>query len=100
MKLNLVADYELPNGKRFVTSFVIHESHNLVGLVGMCSVSFPTVGGDWVYFKPKSLTMCESGRKAEMVAKEWERLYKEAGRLYDYSPVDPYEYHKYTEGAA
>ena len=32
--------------------------------------------------------MCESGKKAEEVARAWERGYRDEGRLYDFSPVD------------
>ena len=95
MKLNLVADYELPNGKRFVATFAIHESNNLVGLLNLCALSFPVSGGGFERFAPKFLLMCESGRKAEAVAHEWESGYKEQGRLYNYEPLDVLEVHKF-----
>ena len=95
MKLNLVADYELPNGKRFVATFAIHESSNLVGLLNLCALSFPVSGGGFEHFAPKFLLMCESGRKAEAVAHEWENDYKAQGRLYDYEQLDALEVHKF-----
>ena len=97
MKLNLVADYELPGGKRFVATFAIHESNNLAGLSGLCTLSFPVSGGGFERFAPKCLTMCESGRKAEAVAKGWESDYKEQGRLYNYEPLDVLEVYKFKK---
>ena len=97
MKLNLVADYELPGGKRFVATFAIHESNNLVGLPSLCTLSFPVSGGGFERFAPKFLLMCESGRKAEAVAQGWESGYKEQGRLYNYEPLDVLEVHKFKK---
>lgn len=92
MKLNLVADYTVPGtgGKRFVAAFAIDASHNLMGLPGLVSLSFPVRGGWCIAARPISLTMCESKRKAEMVEDDWRELYTLDGRLWDYSPVDPY----------
>ena len=95
MKLNLVADYELPGGKRFVATFSIHESNNLVGLLNLCALSFPVSGGGFERFTPKSLTMCESERKAKAVAQVWKNDYKAQGRLYDYEQLDVLEVHKF-----
>ena len=44
MKLNLVADYDV-FGKKFCTTFAIHQSKNLVRLREMCSMDFPVRGG-------------------------------------------------------
>ena len=93
MKLNLVADYLVPGtgGKRFVTTFAIDASNNLMGLPGMVAISFPVRGGGGcIVARPISLTMCESKRKAEVVEDDWRENYKRDGRLWDYSPVDPY----------
>lgn len=92
MKLNLVADYLVPGtgGKRFVVSFAIDASNNLIGLPGLVAMSFPVRGGGCIVARPISLTMCESKRKAEMAEDDWRELYKLDGRLWDYSPVDPY----------
>ena len=91
MKLNLVADYVVPGtgGKRFVTTFAIHASNNLMGLSDMVSLSFPAYCPTCT-LRPKTLTMCESAKKAESVASAWRADYKRDGRLWDYSPVDPY----------
>ena len=99
MKLNVVADFDIC-GKRFAAAFAVDASLNLVGLQGLTSLAFPMSDNTFVHIAPKFLLMCESGKKADRVAEAWNLGYKEAGRLYDYSPVDPYEYHKYTEGAA
>lgn len=92
MKLNLVADYVVPgtSGKRFVASFAIDASQNLIGLPGMVAMSFPVRGGGCIVARPISLTMCESRRRAEMVEDDWRELYTLDGRLWDYLPVDPY----------
>ena len=92
MKLNLVADYLVPGTgeKRFVAAFAIDASRNLMGLPGMVGMSFPVRGGGCIVARPISLTMCESRRKAEMVEGDWREAYKRDGRLWDYSPVDPY----------
>lgn len=92
MKLNLVADYVVPGtgGKRFVASFAIDASRNLMGLPELVAISFPVRGGGCIVARPISLTMCESKRKAEAVADDWCDTYKRDGRLWDYSPVDPY----------
>ena len=88
MKLNLVADYELPNGMRCVSTFAIHESNNLVGLRDMTSQTFPVTGGGWLRVYPNTVLMCESARKARTVMQAWERDYEAQGRLWDYKPVD------------
>lgn len=92
MKLNLVADYVVPGtgGKRFVTAFAIDASRNLMGLPGMVAMSFPVRGGGCIVARPTSLTMCESKRRACAVEGDWRETYKRDGRLWDYSPVDPY----------
>lgn len=92
MKLNLVADYLVPGtgGKRFVASFAIDASRNLMGLPGMVAMSFAARGGGCIVARPISLTMCASKRKAEAVEDDWRETYKRNGRLWDYSPVDPY----------
>lgn len=92
MKLNLVADYVVPGtgGKRFVAAFAIDASQNLMGLFDMVAQSFPARGGDFVTARPKTLTMCESLRRACAVENDWRENYKRDGRLWDYSPVDPY----------
>lgn len=102
MKLNLVADYVVPGtgGKRFVTTFAIHASNNLVGLSDMVAMSFPVRGGDFVVARPKTLTMCESQRRACAVEDDWRETYKRDGRLWDYSPVDPYWAAKEQESEA
>lgn len=91
MKLNLVADYLVPGtgGKRFVTTFAIHASNNLIGLSEMVSMSFPAYCPTCTR-RPETLTMCESAKKAESVASAWREAYKRDGRLWDYSPVYPY----------
>lgn len=91
MKLNLVADYLVPGtgGKRFVASFAIHASNNLIGLLDMVSMSFPAYCPTCTR-RPETLIMCESAKKAESVASAWRADYKRDGRLWDYSPVDPY----------
>lgn len=99
MKLNVVADFDIC-GKRFAAAFAVDASLNLVGLPGLTSLAFPMSDHTFVHIAPKFLLMCESAKKADRVAEAWNAGYKEAGRLYDYSPVDPYEYQKYTEGAA
>lgn len=102
MKLNLVADYVVPGtgGKRFVASFAIDASNNLMGLPGMVGMSFPVRGGGCIVARPTSLTMCESRRKAEMVEHDWRETYKRDGRLWDYSPIDPYWAAKEQESEA
>ena len=100
MKLNLVADYVVPGtgGKRFVASFAIDASNNLMGLPGLVSLSFPVRGSGCIVVRPISLTMCESRRKAEMVEDDNRDLYKLDGRWWDYSPIDPYLAAKEQEG--
>ena len=87
MKLNLVADYELPNGKRHVWNFAIHESNNLAGLREMSALEFPVMGGGWVRVCPISIQMCASARKAADVARAWVGDYEAQGRLWDYKPI-------------
>ena len=93
MKLNLVADYDIM-GKRFATAFSIDASQNLAGLQELTSLRFPATDGDFIAIKPKFLLMCESGKKAEKVANEWKAGYKAEGWLYDFLPVDRYEFLK------
>ena len=93
MKLNLVADYDIL-GKRFVASFSIHSSQNLVGLTSLTSLQFPTTDGGFVTIAPKSLQMCETKKKAEATETQWRESYKAEGKLYDYTPIDIYEYMK------
>ena len=87
MKLNLVADYELPNGKRHVGKFALHESNNLAGLREMSALAFPIMGGGWVRVCPSTILMCASARKAADVVTEWEHDYEAQGRLWDYKPI-------------
>lgn len=87
MKLNLVADYDI-NGKRMVRSFAIDGSNNLVRLTSLTSQLVPTTDGGFAEVAPKTLHMCESGKKAEEVAREWEEQYRKDGRLYDFRPID------------
>ena len=87
MKLNLVADYDI-NGKRIVKSFAIDGSNNLVRLTSLTSILVPTTDGGFAEVAAKTLHMCESGKKAEEVAREWEEQYRKDGRLYDFKPID------------
>ena len=87
MKLNLVADYDI-NGKRIVKSFAIDGSNNLVRLTSLTSILVPTTDGGFAEVAAKTLHMCESGKKAEEVAREWEKQYRKDGRLYDFKPID------------
>ena len=93
MKLNLVADYDIC-GKRFVSSFSIDSSNNLVGLSSLTSLQFPTTDGGFVSVAPKILQMCETKKKAEEVEELWKNTYREEGKLYDYNPIDLYEFRK------
>lgn len=92
MKLNLVADFVVPGtgGKRFVATFAIHASNNLMGLPDMVCQSFPARGGEFFAVRPKTLTMCGSAKKADAVAESWRETYKSEGRLWDFSSIDPY----------
>lgn len=98
MKLNLVADYVVPgtSGKRFVASFAIDASNNLMKLSDMVSMSFPAYCPTCTR-RPETLTMCESAKKAESVASAWRADYKRDGRLWDYSPIDAYQAYKKSE---
>ena len=82
MKLNLVADFCV-GGKRFATTFAIHESNNLVDLREMCAQGVYTKG-EWVKVYPDSLLMCASAKRAEEVAAEWERGYRAEGSLFGF----------------
>ena len=99
MKLNLVADYVVPGtgGKRHVVTLCIDGSVNLIGLIDMAALNFPTDLGGFEKVRPKTLTMCESGKKAEAVAMSWSSDYKSDGRLWDYSPIDAYLAYKEAE---
>lgn len=99
MKLNLVADYMVPGtgGKRFVVTLCIDGSANLIGLIDMAALNVPTDLGEFERIRPKTLMMCESGKKAEAVATSWRSDYKRDGRLWDYSPVDAYLAYKEVE---
>lgn len=99
MKLNLVADYLVPGtcGKRHVVTLCIDGSVNLIGLIDMAALSFPTDLGGFEKVRPKTLTMCESGKRAEAVATSWRSDYKRDGRLWDYSPIDVYLAYKEAE---
>lgn len=99
MKLNLVADYTVPGtgGKRHVVTLCIDGSANLMGLIDMATLNFPTDLGEFEKVRPKTLTMCESGKKAEAVATSWRSNYKSDGRLWDYSPIDAYQAYKESE---
>ncbi len=99
MKLYVVADFDIC-GKRLAAAFAIDSSQNLVGLVGLASLEFPMSDHTFVRLAPTFLLMCESGKKADQVAEAWNDGHKKAGRFYDFSPVDPYALHMYTEGAA
>ena len=95
MKLNLVADYALPGDLRFVRTFSIHSSNNLVGLRDMTATAFPTIQGEWVRVLPMTLQMCESYCKAQEVAHAWQRDYEAQGRRWDYiTPFDKDEIEK------
>lgn len=98
MKLNLVADYDVC-GKRCCRAFAVDSGSNLMGLTRLTTLAFPATDGEFVYIAPTFLLMCESGRKAEEVAADWERAYKEDGRLYDYEPIDRYAHMKEGEVA-
>ena len=101
MKLNLVADYELPNGSRFAAAFAIDQSQNLVALGELCSLSFPVLNGgrhEFISVDPVALTMCESRRKAKEIEEWRKRDYQRQGRLYDFEPLDLYEIVKAREG--
>jgi len=99
MKLNLVADYVVPGtgGKRHVVTLCIDGSANLMGLINMATLNFPTDLGGFERVRPKTLTMCESGKRAEGVAMSWRSDYKRDGRLWDYSPIDVYLAYKEAE---
>ena len=96
MKLNLGADYNVC-GKRCCSAFAIDSCNNLMGLPKLTTLAFPAADGGFVYIAPTFLLMCESRRKAEEVAADWERTYKEDGRLYDYKPIDRYAHMKEGE---
>jgi len=91
MKLNLVADYELPNGKRFVGTFAIHNSNNLCSLMDMTAQRFALTDGRWLTIRPVIINMCESLRKADAVAATWRTEYMNQGRLWDFQPIDASE---------
>ena len=99
MKLNLVADYDVM-GKRCIAAFSIPQCQNLVALQELTALSFPTTDGNFIYIKPISLSMYESRRKSEEVCEALKSAYKAAGRYYDYTPIDLYEYKKYMKEVA
>lgn len=95
MKLNLVADYKLPGDLRFVRTFEIHSSNNLVDLREMTATAFPTIQGGWMRVLPTTLQMCESYCKAQEVARAWQRNYEAKGIRWDYiTPFDKDEIEK------
>ena len=99
MKLNVVADFDIC-GKKLASAFAIEASNNLVNLPRLTSLAFPMSDNTFAYIAPEFILMCASGKNAERVAEAWNADHKEAGRLYDYSPIDPLEYRRHTEGAA
>ena len=68
MKLNLVADYELPNGKRFVCAHTINGSENLINLNEKTTLSFPCAGNGWLYVAPVSIMALPSRKQAILAA--------------------------------
>lgn len=72
MKLNLVADYELPNGKRFSYVHAIDGSENLINLKEKTTLSFPCVGAGngWLYVSPISI-MAQPSRKQAILAADY-----------------------------
>lgn len=82
MKLNLVADYEVGQQERFVTTFSIDGSNNLALLTSLTSLQFPNGKGGFDTVAPTCLQMVESRKKAVAVEAEWKATYRKEGRLY------------------
>jgi len=82
MKLNLVADYELPNGKRFAHTHTIDTSENLTTLNDKTAMWFPCVGGGGVRVAPKSIMAVPSHKRAVLVANYWNNLSEKQGKCW------------------
>ena len=79
MKLNLVADYELPDGKRFACAHTIDASENLISLNEKTTLSFPCVVGGVSRVAPKFLMARPSRKQAVLAADYWNGLSEKRG---------------------
>lgn len=88
MKLNLVADYELPNGKRFSCAHTIDGSENLANLNRKTTLSFPCAGNGWLYVAPISIMAQPSRKQAILAADYLNGLAEKQGRRWQGEAIE------------